>query len=410
MAPSRGLRLLTKKVPKVPGRAYSSFTNSVSNPKNRIQSYISQSRDPYLNLSIEHYILQHSSPECTVLFIYTNRPCIVIGRNQNPWVEVNLGLLGTGKGADPSVPGAQIDLVRRRSGGGTVFQDEGNVNWSVISPPADFTRDKHAEMVVRALRRQGIDRVRVNERHDIVLDRGTERIANPAMEDMHRTPYTMDDPNAPRPWKVSGSAYKLTRTRALHHGTCLLTSPNLSVIPKFLRSPAKPYIRARGVESVSSPVGNIGMQPRKFEQSVQEEFARDYDLSNTACIVVGDHQLEVPEIRKGYDELKSLDWMYCQTPQFTLYTEPQTDSVQSAGFPPPPKASISITSKHGAISDISVDGSVSTEISQELNQIPKAKIHELRQSLQSYDAIKKDGSLISWLLRMLPTPQVKLTR
>jgi len=160
-------------------------------------------------------------------------------------------------------------------------------------------------MVVRALRGLGVDRARVNERHDIVLDQGQwkDRIDN---ADTHKTPYTVEDPTGPRPLKVSGSAYKLTRTRALHHGTCLLSSPNLNIIPLYLHSPAKPYIKARGVESVSSPVGNIGTDGGAFQSSVQEEFASMYSLStsNDTAQNIGDEQLEVPEVRKGYDELK----------------------------------------------------------------------------------------------------------
>lgn len=116
-----------------------------------VQSYTSTSNDPYLNLSIEHHLLQKSTPETTIFFTYVNRPSIIIGRNQNPWLEVNLALLNPTRHThdDASSPGA-IDLVRRRSGGGTVFHDEGNVNWSIICPSANFTRDKHAEMVVRA--------------------------------------------------------------------------------------------------------------------------------------------------------------------------------------------------------------------------------------------------------------------
>lgn len=316
MAPSRGLllqlssgKLLQSSSVLGIRRRYSSFSEAIIDPSNRIQSYISRSNDPYLNLSIEHHLLQTSPPDSTVLFLYTNRPCIVIGRNQNPWLEVNLGILnvvksGRAKETEPPAIGS-VDLVRRRSGGGTVFHDEGNVNWSIICPPANFTRDKHAEVVVRALRKLGIDRARVNERHDIVLDQG-HRKYDIDPQDTHKTPYTSDDGAGPRPLKVSGSAYKLTRRRALHHGTCLLASPNLHIIPQYLHSPAKPYLRARGVESVSSPVGNIGLVNHVFEKSIQDEFATMYrDAGNVPTVVtVGEEHLSIPEIRKGYDELK----------------------------------------------------------------------------------------------------------
>jgi lipoate-protein ligase A len=205
---------------------------------------------------------------------------VVIGRNQNPWVEVNLGLLKEGlAGGEP------IALVRRRSGGGTVFHDEGNVNYCVICPTQTFDRDKHAQMVVRALQRLGVKAATVNERHDIVLDAG-QWVENP------------DE----KPYKISGSAYKLTRLRSLHHGTCLLSSPNIKTLGQYLRSPAKPYIKARGVESVRSPVTNVDVANEAFEEAVIEEFGKMYD--SVEPVIVSDETAEIPEVAKGLGEIR----------------------------------------------------------------------------------------------------------
>jgi lipoate-protein ligase A len=193
-----------------------------------------------------------------------------------------------------------VQLVRRRSGGGAVFHDEGNVNFSVICPPAVFDRNKHAEMVVRALSSLGKPNTRVNERHDIVMD-------------------IPDDPIGT--YKISGSAYKLTRLRSLHHGTCLLRSPNLTNISGMLRSPAEPYIKTRGVDSVRSPVRNVGIENAAFEAAVVEQFADmygDFDVRE----VISDKVLEMDSISKGYEELQSRDWIYGQTPKFTFSTFP----------------------------------------------------------------------------------------
>lgn len=293
--------------PRVPLAARRWISNSSLEGLSRpVQSYISASCDPFLNLSIEHYLLQNTHPESAVLFLYVNRPSIIIGRNQNPWLEVNLALLESPHGRPATEPPGLgvIDLVRRRSGGGTVFHDEGNVNWTVISPSASFTRDKHAEMVVHALRGCGVGRARVNARHDIVLDQG-QRGTDTNPEDPHSTPYEATDFDVPRPLKVSGSAYKLTKNRALHHGTCLLSSPNLNVIPHYLHSPAKPFMTARGVESVSSPVGNISISNEDFMSSVQAKFADQYHQHrHLPAVGVGEDWLDYESVRKGYDELK----------------------------------------------------------------------------------------------------------
>jgi lipoate-protein ligase A len=175
-------------------------------------------------------------------------------------------------------------LVRRRSGGGTVFHDEGNVNYSVICPTPAFNRDKHAEMVVRALRNLGVQKARVNERHDIVIDR-----IGVGHEDE-------------RPFKVSGSAYKLTRLRSLHHGTCLLSSPNLKSISQMLWSPAKKYIKARGVDSVSSPVANVELSNSDFEDAVVTDFVNLYKAGKP--VILDGEIASLPEIEKGVEELK----------------------------------------------------------------------------------------------------------
>ncbi len=386
MAPSRGCGNLLNVVPlrllrpssKLQTKCYSTYPSSsfaqlASNSASKHQIYLSRSNDPYINLSIEHYLLQKTPADSNVLFLYTNRPCVVIGRNQNPWLEVNLRLLDTVKRGhtakhDESGIGEAL-LVRRRSGGGTVFHDEGNVNYCAICPTADFTRDKHAELVVRALRRWsdiGFN-ARVNERHDIVLDQGSRDCVDSGWKVERNDTYKslFQQQNAGPPLKISGSAYKLTRLRALHHGTCLLASPNLGLIHAYLNSPGRPFIKARGVESVRSPVGNLcsgNMQSKfAFERSVIGEFGEMHgikacDISHTlretseqgelrsghglVFGTVGDSQQEVPEIGKGVAELKvrlidmnssdtltvmltqSMEWIYNQTPQFTLSNHP----------------------------------------------------------------------------------------
>ena len=246
----------------------------------KYQIYVSHSLDPFLNLSIEHFLLQETPPHSTVLFLYVNRPCVVIGRNQNPWLETNLSLLQQN----------HVSLVRRRSGGGTVFHDEGNVNYSVICPTADFARHKHAKMVTRAIRESNL-RARVNERVDIVLDQGSmlEEKVWPDPTDMHQTRFHRGNGNSP-PLKISGSAYKITRQRALHHGTCLLASANLRRISDYFKSPARPFIKARGVESVRSPIGNVHHEPKvssisynnEFQSQVINAFTQLYGISERA--------------------------------------------------------------------------------------------------------------------------------
>lgn len=292
------------------------FTTLASRNSARHQIYQSLSSDPYVNLSIEHFLLENAPSDSSILFLYINRPCVVIGRNQNPWLETTLR---PSQINDGSFNGEGVLYVRRRSGGGAVFHDEGNLNYSVISPRSTFTRNKHAEMVVRALHRMGATNTRVSDRHDIMMS--TEALG--------------EGPDAPPLRKVSGTAFKLTSQRALHHATCLLDSPNIHNIGPVLRSSARDYIKARGVESVRSPVGNISsvfenasipFSIQSVMGTIMEEFAQMYNVNPDAVLraqrahvnedelyagddwvvgTVGESQAgEEPEIMKGIDELQ----------------------------------------------------------------------------------------------------------
>lgn len=222
-----------------------------------------------------------------------------------------------------------VALVRRRSGGGTVFHDYGNLNYCVICPAATFTRDKHAKMVTQAIRTQDA-RARVNERHDIVLDQDALEIEKDKLSgaDLCRS---SNHPNGVS-LKISGSAYKLTRQRALHHGTCLISSPNIDNISRYLKSPARPFMKARGVESVRSPIGNILGQAitdveaslNDFRTRVIQAFANIYKINRSLlndmfnlepaisipsrenCVggYVGDEVSNIEEVKTGIVELQ----------------------------------------------------------------------------------------------------------
>lgn len=245
----------------------------------------SHTNDPYTNLAIENYLLNHSQPESRIYFFYVNRPCIVIGRNQNPWLEVNLRKLRESSQSWP------VDLIRRRSGGGTVFHDHGNLNYCAIMPPKGFTRNLHAQALADALNAAAIEKAtghfKVNDRHDVVL-------------------VTEDGVQL----KVSGSAYKLTKGRALHHGTCLVASPNLSQISQYLRSPAKAFVSAKGVESVSSKISNVST----FSDSTSE---RKLKLGNVMDEIIDHFLVHSTRNSSEYDLSRNTRYHYTNGLEYT---------------------------------------------------------------------------------------------
>ncbi|KAF7332581.1 Lipoyltransferase/lipoate-protein ligase [Mycena kentingensis (nom. inval.)] len=317
--------------------------------------YISRSKDPLVNLSYEDWLFRHAPPDNPLLFIYRNDPCVVIGRNQNPWTEVNLAELAK----------RNIPLVRRRSGGGTVYHDAGNTCFSIHSSRTAFDRKASANIVVRAARALGIPSARITERNDIAVG-----------ED-----------------KVSGSAYRITANRAYHHGTMLLKA-QLGALADLLHVD-KPTMISSGVASVRSPVGNlrdynIRATYGNFALSLAEQFRRVHEFGESAfwqskreteywdgkavgqkkipqatpgskweSVYVEEQEMRAVEhVQRSIEEMQSWEWLYGQTPQFT-YTLQETFSWGAV--------TCEISSRHGRILSCTLKPSPST--SQEVEPI-----------------------------------------
>ncbi|KAF8312232.1 Lipoyltransferase and lipoate-protein ligase [Clavulina sp. PMI_390] len=242
----------------------------------------SQSKDPFFNLSLEHWLFQTSETEQPILLFYRNSPSVIIGRNQTPWKEINLTALRE----------AGIPFLRRRSGGGTVYHDEGNTNYSVMINGKHFDRRSHAEMVARGLVTLDIPAY-VNERNDVTVDG----------------------------FKIS-SAYKISTRRAYHHGTMLLNA-QLGTLGAVLHN-EKHNLQAKGVASVRSEVRNLSVWNPSithdlFVEAVKKEFQALYTEGRELETLRLSEETEASNdhILKGMEELKSWDWMYGQTPALT---------------------------------------------------------------------------------------------
>ncbi|KAJ7265484.1 hypothetical protein B0H12DRAFT_1262296 [Mycena haematopus] len=305
-----------------------SFVNS-PRPGAEIQNsvFISQSTDPLFNLTFEDWLFRHSSPEQPLLFLYRNTPCVVVGRNQNPWKEVNMQALRS----------RDVPLVRRRSGGGTVYHDLGNTNFSIHLARRAFDRRATSQLVLRAVTSLGVARARLNDRNDICV--GDDKMSS----------------------YVSGSAYKIVSARAYHHGTMLI-STRLDALGDLLRVD-KPTMVTAGVASVRSPVCNLQqttphVEHAGFMSAVVDEFRREYalDATDDPTQYVDESARALPYIQNGITELKACsmlfirfsvltlaqtwDWLYGQTPQFT-YTIEQTFTWGSV--------TAELRAKHGVI-------------------------------------------------------------
>lgn len=234
--------------------------------------FISESTSAAVNLAFENFLFQQASLPC--LLLYRNTPSIIIGRNQNPWVEANLKHLQS----------HNIGLFRRFSGGGTVYHDLGNTNYSYMMPRAAFDRDTTAQKLINGLQSIGLD-VALNARHDITIQ-------------------THDG------WrKCSGSAYKIAKDRAYAHGTMLLRA-DLNNLGPALRA-GEWGIKGHGVESVRSKVANLDLSHEQFCATVSDAFGM------LPQHVYEEEMMQIESVRMSVEQLQSHAWKFQQTPAFT---------------------------------------------------------------------------------------------
>lgn len=238
-----------------------------------------QSHDPAYNLALEEYLYRSVNEGHPGYFLlWQNAPSIIVGRFQNTAQEVNR----------PFVEERGIRVVRRISGGGAVYHDLGNVNYSFIVPndegtPFDFAR--HARPVIDALAKLGVE-AESGGRNDLVIDGR----------------------------KFSGSAQHMDRRRLLHHGTLLFNS-DLSVLEQALNVDEEKFT-SKGFKSVRSRVTNI--LPMLPEPISVEEFidALRGALSGTDTSSLDEAQLS--EIRRLRDEkYATWEWNWGASPEFT---------------------------------------------------------------------------------------------
>src|SRR5690554_4111075 len=141
--------------------------------------------DPYYNLALEEYLLKSDKIPPNLVWLWQNRPAVIVGRNQNTVEEINLKVIKEKK----------IDVVRRISGGGAVYHDLGNINFTFITSALGNSEDlfrRFTEPVIAALREMGVPAV-FSGRNDIVVNGK----------------------------KISGNAQAYYQRRMYHHGTLL---------------------------------------------------------------------------------------------------------------------------------------------------------------------------------------------
>ncbi len=240
-------------------------------------------RDPKLNLAVEEYILKHLNVEHEDYFLfYINGPSIIIGKNQNTSEEVNLKYIEENG----------IDVVRRLSGGGAVYHDEGNLNFSFITKDDGNSFNnykKFTQPIVDALKQLGVE-AELTGRNDIQVG---ER-------------------------KISGNAQFTTRGRMFSHGTLMFNSNIEEVVNSLNVSEEK--MRSKGIKSVRSRVANITEfleEEMAMERFVEALLHSIYDGQEPERYVLRDEDWEIVQdiSRERY---ANWDWNFGKSPKFDV--------------------------------------------------------------------------------------------
>lgn len=202
--------------------------------------HMSDSVCPWYNLALEEHILLNLPLETCVLYLYQNENTVVIGKNQNAWKECRHALLESEGGK----------LARRISGGGAVFHDMGNLNFSFIVDKNEYDLQRQLSVILGAVRSLGIE-AEFSGRNDI-LSEGA---------------------------KFSGNAFCYKKTGAFHHGTILINA-DMTRLARYL-SVSQDKIVSKGVESVRARVCNLKernpeMTVEKMKDALCESFKRIY--------------------------------------------------------------------------------------------------------------------------------------
>ncbi len=241
---------------------------------------ISETHDPFFNLATEDWIFKDMDAKEHILFLWRNEKTVVIGRNQNPWAECNLAKMNE----------HNVHLVRRQTGGGAVFQDLGNTNFTFLSSKDSYDKQRNFQIIIKALAKLGI-KAEFSGRNDLVVEGR----------------------------KISGSAFREMPDRAFHHGTILINA-NLGELAEYL-TPSQKKLIAKGTTSVRSRVANIsefneGLVHNLVVNAVIDEFFTEHGCQKKIETLNHNNLKEIPEINKYYSHLKSHEWRFGETPHF----------------------------------------------------------------------------------------------
>jgi lipoate---protein ligase len=235
--------------------------------------------NPWWNLAVEEYLLDRAEKDECILYLWQNQNTVVIGKTQNPWRECRTELLEKEEGK----------LARRLSGGGAVFHDTGNLNFTFIMNKEDYNLKRQVNVILEAVKKKGIS-AQMTGRNDITVE---ER-------------------------KFSGNAFCFRKTNAYHHGTILI-SADLKKLGRYLEV-SQEKMQSKGIQSVQSRVTNLSeYQPSlsvdAMAAAMETAFLEQYGGEGTKF---GTEEMDQIILQKLYEKYASWEWRYGEAPKFDI--------------------------------------------------------------------------------------------
>jgi lipoate-protein ligase A len=239
------------------------------------------STDPRYNLALEEYVFKHLKLEEDFIMLWQNEPSVIVGKNQNTVEEINVDY----------VEQHGIHVVRRSTGGGAVYHDLGNLNYTFITKADGTGIDfrKFTQPVIRVLNSLGVP-AEFNSRNDIAI----------------------------RGKKFSGNAQRVYKNRVLHHGTIMFNS-KLEDVHNVLKVKAEKF-KSKSVKSVRSRVTNISdylpepITIDEFKKLLLERLFLEQDSPKREYVLTEEDQAEIREMME--EKYANWEWNYGYSPKF----------------------------------------------------------------------------------------------
>lgn len=242
---------------------------------------LSSGFNPWYNLALEENLLRNVKENEVILYLWQNQNTVVIGSNQNPWKECKCKDLERDNGK----------LARRLSGGGAVFHDLGNLNFTFITTKPLYNLEKQLQVILNAVQKEGIN-AHPSGRNDLEIDGK----------------------------KFSGNAFYSSRNLTYHHGTILI-DVDMSKLGLYLQV-SKEKIKAKGIDSVQARVINLkslneNITIDSMKNNLKESFKQLYGGSCEEFTFSKD-SFSIDDLYKKYS---SWDWIYGESPAFDITLE-----------------------------------------------------------------------------------------